>query len=50
MGKVCYGQKRMSVDELAYAKREANEFAKEIGHIREQNPRYARFYTGTVWS
>jgi hypothetical protein len=49
MGKVCYGTKRMSDSELEYAEHEARVFAKEIGHLRAENPRYARFYTGDFW-
>lgn len=49
LGKVCYGHKRMSEDELWVAKREAQEFAKDIGRSMSENPRYARFYTGQVW-
>lgn len=49
MGSVCYGNRRMDAIRLKTAYDEARAFAKEIGHIREQNPRYARFYTGDFW-
>lgn len=49
MGRVCYGRKRMSDEELESALSEAQSFAKEIGHLMSENPRYARFYTGKVW-
>lgn len=50
MGKVCYGNKRMSVSELEDAKNEALEFAKEVGKARATNPMYARFWTSDHWS
>lgn len=50
LGKLCYGRKGMSVSALADAKQEALDFADEIVRTMETNPRYARFYTGTVWS
>lgn len=49
MGRVCYGRKRMSLTELEAERRDALEFAKEIGLLRAENPRYARFHTGDVW-
>ena len=49
MGNVCYGHSRMNASELQDARENALAFAKEIGHIRDQNPRYARFHTGNVW-
>jgi hypothetical protein len=50
MGKLCYGDRRMSASDLAAAKENALTFAKEIAQIRETMPRYARFYSSTVWS
>ena len=49
MGRVCYGHKRMSLTALETAEREARTFAKEIGKLQAENPRYSRFHTGEFW-
>ena len=49
MGKVCYGHRGMQAWELGAAQDEARKFAKEIGEIRANNPRYARFHTEDFW-